>query len=154
MIPRTTPDPADAAAMVRLVTPFGTFTVSDDEIVTFPSGLPGFERCRRFVVLSSPELAPMRCLQTVDDQAASFLVIDPRAALPDYRCILGATDLMRLGATAETPLVWLAIVSFDADGAAFVNLRAPVVINPERMLGFQVMPHNSLYPLRHPLASL
>jgi len=153
MILHTTSGRPEAASMVRLVTPFGTFTVAGDEIVTFPSGLPGFERCRRFVVLSSPEIAPMRCLQTVDEQAASFLVVDPRAALPDYRCVLGATDLMRLGANPDTPLVWLAIVSFDADGAAFVNLRAPVVINPERMLGFQVMPHNSLYPLRHPLAS-
>jgi hypothetical protein len=25
------------------------------------------------------------------------------------------------------------------------------VINPGCMVGFQVMPHNSLYPLRHPL---
>jgi flagellar assembly factor FliW len=33
-----------------------------------------------------------------------------------------------------------------------VNLRAPIVVNPARMLGFQVMPHNSLYPLRQPLA--
>lgn len=153
MTPHTTPEPAGAAATIRLVTPFGTFTVGDDQIVAFPSGLPGFERCRRFVVLSSPEIAPMRCLQAVDGQAASFLVVDPRAALPDYRCVLGGTDLMRLGASAETPLLWLAIVSFDAGGAAFVNLRAPIVINPERMLGFQVMPHNSLYPLRHPLAS-
>lgn len=153
MTRHTTPEPTGTTATVRLVTPFGTFTVGDDEIVAFPSGLPGFERCRRFVVLSSPEIAPMRCLQAIDGQAASFLVVDPRAALPDYRCVLGGTDLMRLGARAEAPLLWLAIVSFDADGAAFVNLRAPVVINPERMLGFQVMPHNSLYPLRHPLAS-
>jgi flagellar assembly factor FliW len=58
---------------------------------------------------------------------------------------------MRLGAAGDTSLLWFAIVSLDADAAAFVNLRAPVVINPERMLGYQVMPHNSLYPLRHPL---
>jgi flagellar assembly factor FliW len=41
-------------------------------------------------------------------------------------------------------------VTADAEGAT-VNLRAPIVINPSRMTGFQVMPHNSLYPLRHPL---
>ena len=29
---------------------------------------------------------------------------------------------------------------------------APVVINPERMIGFQVMPYECLYPLRHVLA--
>ena len=32
-----------------------------------------------------------------------------------------------------------------------VNLRAPIVINPQTMVGYQLMPSNSLYPLRHPL---
>jgi flagellar assembly factor FliW len=63
------------------------------------------------------------------------------------------SDLARLGANVDTVLLWLALVSFDDDGQAYANLRAPIVINPERMLGYQVMPHNSLYPLRQPLAS-
>jgi flagellar assembly factor FliW len=70
-----------------------------------------------------------------------------------YRNTLGPADLARLGAAPDTVLLWLSIVSFDDAERAFVNLRAPIVINPERMLGYQVMPHNSLYPLRHPLAS-
>ena len=67
--------------------------------------------------------------------------------------MLGQTDLMRLGANETTALLWFGVVSLDAEGAAYINLRAPIVVNPERMLGYQVMPHNSLYPLRHPLAS-
>ena len=34
------------------------------------------------------------------------------------------------------------------DGSAFANLRAPVVINPAQMVGYQVVPQDSLYPLR------
>ncbi|RPJ75804.1 MAG: flagellar assembly protein FliW, partial [Acidobacteria bacterium] len=50
------------------------------------------------------------------------------------------------------PLVWLALVSLDTAGAATVNLRAPVVINPRTMLGCQVVAAENPYPLRHALA--
>jgi flagellar assembly factor FliW len=137
----------------RLQTPFGTFEIAGEQVVTFPSGVPGFEDCRRFVVVSAPDIAPMQCLHAVEGPATSFLVVDPRHVMSHYRAVLTQTDLMRLGASETTALLWLAIVSIDAEGAAFVNLRAPIVINPDRMLGYQVMPHNSLYPLRHPLAT-
>jgi flagellar assembly factor FliW len=71
--------------------------------------------------------------------------------LPEYRCILGGPDKERLGATDDVPLLWLAVVTVQEDGHAAVNLRAPIVINPARMIGFQVMPYDSLYPVRFPL---
>ncbi len=134
-------------------TRFGSFTVSANDAIHFPLGVPGFELCRHFVLAQSPEIVPCQVLHALDGPSASFLVIDPRLALPQYRSVLSQTDLMRLGADDRTVLLWLAIVTLDQADRAFVNLRAPIVVNPERMLGYQVMPHNSLYPLRHPLAS-
>ena len=135
----------------RLETQFGQFDVDPRDVVAFPDGLPGFERCRRFVVIASPETAPLQLVHAVDGQAA-FLAIDPRTILPTYRCALTQADLSRLGAGAETPLVWLALVALDEAGEAAANLRAPIVINPGPMIGFQVVPSNSVYPLRYPLA--
>lgn len=136
---------------IRLETQFGQFDVDPGDIVGFPDGLPGFERCRRFVVIASPETAPLQLVQAVEGQPATFLAIDPRVVLPSYRCVLTPADLSRLGAGAETPLVWLALVAVDEAGQANVNLRAPIVINPARMVGFQVVPSNSVYPLRYAL---
>ena len=62
-------------------------------------------------------------------------------------------DRARLGEPGEESLVWLAVVSV-LDDQTLVNLRAPVVVNPARMLGYQLMPSNSLYPLRFELAEL
>jgi flagellar assembly factor FliW len=39
----------------------------------------------------------------------------------------------------------------EESGAVTVNLRAPIVINPEQMLGQQVIPYQCIYPLRHVL---
>lgn len=135
----------------RIVTRFGAFEVEPQNIVRFPAGLPGFEQCHHLVILSSPAIAPLQCLQALDGQLASFLVVDPRLVLPDYRCVLSGPDAERLGGADDTPLLWLAVVT-SRDEGDWVNLRAPIVINPSRMVGFQVIPHSSLYPLRHPIA--
>jgi flagellar assembly factor FliW len=135
---------------LRLVTHFGDFDLSAEDVLTFPSGLPGFETVHRFVLLSSPAYAPVQCLQSIDGPSPSFLVVDPRRVLDGYRTRLNQSDLVRLGAGDDASLVWLAMITVSDEGL-FANLRAPVVINPARMLGFQLVPSDSLYPLRHPL---
>jgi flagellar assembly factor FliW len=137
---------------MRIDTEFGHFDVGPQEIISFPSGLPGFEACRKFVLLSSAELGAFQCLQSIEGPVASFVVVDPRLVLAGYRTVLSQADLVRLVATPESPLLWQAIVILEASGQAYVNLRAPIVINPQTMVGYQVMPSNSLYPLRHPLS--
>lgn len=149
--------PARAAsidpAAGRVVTRFGEFDADTGDLLHFPQGLPGFERCRRFVLLSSQDIGPMQCLHAVDGPPASFLVIDPRLVLPTFRCVLRDADRAGLEATDDAPLVWLALLTVAQDGSATVNLRAPIVINPARMIGLQVIPQDSLYPLRHKLAA-
>ena len=136
----------------RLTTRFGDFEADSRNLLSFPSGLPGFEQCRRFVLLSSMEAAPLQCLMSVDGPPASFLALDPRLVLPDYRCTLSASDTERLRAGADDTLLWLVLLTLDDRGAAFANLRAPIVIHPGGMIGYQVVPQDSQYPLRHPVA--
>ena len=147
-----TASPETATDVRQVETAFGTFAVDGHSVIEFAEGLPGFEQTRRFVLLSSPELAPLHLLHHVEGPAASFLAVDPRIVLPSYRTELAASDRARLGAGDDASLLWLALVTMNAGQGPSVNLRAPIVVNPARMLGFQVMPHNSLYPLRHPLA--
>ena len=144
--------PEDSQSL-RIQTRFGDFEIDRKSLLEFPTGLPAFEQCRHFVLIESPALAPFQCLHAVDGPPASFLVINPRLALDDYRCKLSPADRERFQVTEEAPLVWLAVVLLKDTGEAFVNLRAPVVINASRMMGYQVMPHDSLYPTRYPMVS-
>ena len=124
------------------------------DVVRFPNGLPGFEACRSFVLMTSEDLGPLQCLKAMEGPAASFLVIDPRRVLPEYRCDLSAADMHRLGVTAASDtLLWLVLVTIEVDGTITANLRAPVVINPERMVGHQVVPYQCVYPIRHVVLS-
>jgi flagellar assembly factor FliW len=138
---------------ICLNTRFGTFDADARAFISFPVGLPGFEQCRSFALLYSPDAAPLQCLHAVSGPPASFLVLDPRMVLPDYRCVLSTSDHARLGAGEDVSgILWLSILTVTDQDTAFANLRAPIVINPERMTGFQVMPQDSVYPLRYPVA--
>ena len=136
---------------ITLSTRFGEFEADSRNLLSFPAGLPGFEQCQRFVLLASIEAAPLQVLMSVDGPPASFLAIEPRIVLPTYRCVLSASDRQRLAVGESDTVLWLSLLTVNDEGAAFANLRAPVVINPARMTGYQVVPQDSLYPLRHPI---
>lgn len=123
----------------------------EPRVVEFPSGIPGFETCRRFVVIASPEIAPLTCLRSLDPPPASLMAVDPRLLDPGYDLTLREFERMRLGAGDE-PLLWLAVVTI-VDGMAFANLRAPIVINPGRMLGCQFIRDEVDYPVHFPLGN-
>jgi flagellar assembly factor FliW len=142
---RLKPDPTDVTAVPR----------AESAVIAFPAGIPGFESCRRFVLVTAPELAPFAYLNALDPPAASFLTIDPSLLDPAYDKTLRDFERARLnapapGARPEDALLWLAIVTVGPDGGT-ANLRAPVVINPRRMVGCQFIRDESEYPVNFPI---
>src|SRR4051812_36180260 len=89
----------------------GKPSVVPPHVLDFPAGIPGFETCRRFVLVASPDLAPLSCLQALDTPEPAFLAIDPRRLDPEYDLTVREFDRARLGATSSDALVWLAIVT-------------------------------------------
>jgi flagellar assembly factor FliW len=144
---------SSAAVPVPVETPALSHDVQEGlarNAIAFPDGIPGFEACRRFVLLTADSLAPLRRLEAIEGPPAAFLGIDPRLVMDGYRCRLSENDMRALGADADSTLLWFAIIS-EADGVLSANLRAPIVINPQRMIGRQVLPDDGLYPIRHVL---
>ena len=147
------PGTEDQPTRILLGTRFGEFEADSTSVLSFPDGLPGFEHLRRFVVLSANATAPLQCLVAVDSPDVAFLAIDPRLVEPGFTCALETPDLMRLETDGKEPMVWLAILAVDEDEVITANLHAPVVINPARMIGRQVLPRTSDYSVRHRLGA-
>ena len=59
---------------------------SQNVVVTFADGLPGFESCRQFVLVESEEFQPFRVVQGLDENGPSFVGIDPRRGAVDSDC--------------------------------------------------------------------
>lgn len=136
---------------LNVETRFGSYLAENEAVVTIPDGLPGFERCRQFVVVTGPTLQPFNCLQGLDGARPSFLTLDPRSVVDGFCTELPAADRERLEARQSDSLLWMALVRLDGD-RILVNLRAPVVVNARRMIGLQLIAPESPYSTEHVLS--
>ena len=120
------------------------------DVIEMISPLPGFEHCRRYVLMAAPEIAPFAQMQGLEGSKPSFLMLPPQAVVAKYDQTLGDADRERLDVVGQEPLLWLAIIRLDGD-RAYANLRAPVVINPRRMLGLQIISEDERLSIDHPI---
>jgi flagellar assembly factor FliW len=137
--------------MMTVETRFGTFAAAEHDVIQIPGGVPAFEACTRYVLVSGPGIQPFNCLHGLDLPAPSFLVLEPRLITDEYRPPLSAMDYRRLDASAGEALLFLAIVHLASGEEATINLRAPIVVNPRRMVAIQALPYDSPYRHDHPL---
>lgn len=151
-VPEPPFEPAAPVTRFRLRSRFADLDVDARDVIAFPEGMPGYEGTRQFALLELANVAPLKVLHAVNAPDPCFLVVDPKAVMPGYRCDLGPADRLRLGAADDSTLLWLAIVIMGEHGEIAVNLRAPIVIDPARMTGRQVMPNACAYPLRYVIA--
>lgn len=133
-------------------TRFGDIEFRDDMVLTFPSGLIGFPGATRYLILDHDRQAPFKWLQSVDDGALAFVIMDPAVFKPDYRVTVGPDCLAELGRAKENDLVMFVILTIPSDDPTRMtaNLRGPILVNPRTRLAKQVILQEE-WPVRYPL---
>src|SRR5438105_3286194 len=93
-------------------------------------------------------------LQSAEREDLVFLLADPFAFFPGYEVDVSPAELAPLGATETTPLMVLVIVTLPARAgdAPSANLRAPLVLNPERRVVRQLVLSDESLSLTAPLS--
>jgi flagellar assembly factor FliW len=131
----------------------GKVTVSEDQIITFPSGLPGFPNYQRFALIYDHLKSPFYCLQSVDNPSLTFVVTEPAALVPDYRPKNGINDLRDLQANSLDDLQLLVTLTIPPGrpGEMTANLMSPLLINRAQGLGKQVVIDKPQYSHQHPV---
>ncbi|MGC8743892.1 MAG: flagellar assembly protein FliW [Verrucomicrobiia bacterium] len=121
-------------------------------IITLPLGLLGFEQTKRYMLIADPDEAPFMWLQMIDEPRKSFVVIQPNTFLERYEPELSEEDVRFLGLNKPEDAVVLNIVTVRGEQSATVNLKGPIVINRNTLIGKQVVPINAMdYSVQHPL---
>jgi len=133
-------------------TRFGSFDVRDESILTFPSGLLGFPEQQRYVILDHDTEAPFKWLQSIEEPALAFVIMDPALFRPGYHIDIPADALGEIGAKKGEDLALVVILTIPSDdpGRITANLRGPLVISHKTKLGKQVVLSED-FPTRHPL---
>jgi len=131
--------------------PFGAIEIHEEDVITFPEGIPGFEELRRFTLLSMGEgFVNFFWLQSLDRPEICFVVTDPFVIYNGYEVKLEDADVEFLGITSPDTVLTLAIAVIPEDPKDIrVNLKAPVIINVDKKLGKQILQQNESLPIRY-----
>jgi flagellar assembly factor FliW len=130
---------------------FGRIEISDDSVITFPEGIPGFEELRKFTLLDmGGEFANLFWLQSAEKPEICFVVTDPFVIYNGYEVNIPDDDLELLEITSPETILALVIMVISEDpGEIRVNLKAPVIINLEKKLGKQILQQDESLPIRY-----
>jgi flagellar assembly factor FliW len=134
-----------------ITTRFGPIQASESEIIRIPDGLVGFRAFTQFVLLPDPEVAGLVWLQSVTAPELAFGLIAPPLAISDYRVELRPGDRTALELDEERQALTYVILNRGEAGLT-VNLQGPLVFNPARRLGRQLVLTSSRYAVRYPLS--
>lgn len=123
----------------------GRIEVSDDKIIDFPAGLPGFEHLQRFALLhdEDDEARELFLLLAVDAPEVLFSVTDPANVAVHYELRLTDEESAEIGLDDPAQAAVLVILRReDGDGAPETaclraNFMAPLVVNLETRRGLQ-----------------
>ena len=133
-----------------VTTRFGLVQVPDSEIIRIPEGLVGFRSFTQYVHLPDPVVAGLSWLQSVTAPELAFGLIPHPLAVSDYRIELRPGDRAALELEDERSALIYVILN-RGEGGLTVNLQGPLVFNPVRRLGRQLVLTSSRYAVRFPL---
>lgn len=127
---------------------WGDLKVEEDQVLQFAKGIPGFDGETEFLLIDHE--GPFVYLQSVKDKNLIFLLADPFYFYPSYEFELPEGDKEEL--VIEDLVKVYGIVTLKEEvKQSTINLLAPIVINPEKRLGKQVVLHQTAYQTRHSL---
>ena len=137
----------------RIVSPsLGEIEYDENKVVLFPAGIIGFEEFTSFILYEREEFKPFLCLVCLDEPAIYFPLIDPQFIDKDFgsQGLLEEAKNLGLSSIDEADLYCIVTIGGDISQVT-VNLRGPMLINPKRLIGKQIILIDSTYLLEHPL---
>lgn len=134
-----------------VTTRFGLVQVSESELIRIPEGLLGFRNFSQYIQIPDPEVVGLSWLQSVAASELAFALIAPPLAICDYRVELRPADRAALELDDDRSALIYVILNRGDEGGLTANLQGPLVFNPVRRIGRQMVLTSSRYPVRFPL---
>jgi flagellar assembly factor FliW len=135
-----------------VTTRFGLVHVQESDLFRIPDGLVGFRAFTQYVLIPDPVTSGLTWLQSATAPELAFGLIAPPLAIGDYRIELRSGDRAALELDEERSALTYVILNRGDGGGLTVNLQGPLVFNPIRRLGRQLVLTSSRYAVRFPLA--
>jgi len=118
---------------------YGKKEISEDNILTIPEGLFGFEEFTEYALFES-DYEPFLWLQSTQEINLAFLIIDPFLICDEYETDIDDESLNKIGVTKPEDIIIMSIVTVPQDGSPITaNFQGPLVINKVNKKCMQVI---------------
>ena len=122
---------------------------TEDDIIFFPTGIPGFENCNRFIIISVKEYEPFHWLQCIDGDKIRLAIVNPLVFAPEYSPNVKKEQLEVLEIADAKDLLSYVIVTLKSPlEKSTANLMGPLFINIKERKGTQIILDDGKYSLR------
>ena len=113
----------------------GKMDISEENLLTIPEGLFGFEEYTKFALVDS-DYEPFIWLQSTENPNLAFLIVDPFLISSIY----DDDTLAKIGITKPEDIIIMTIVTVPNNGAPITaNFQGPIVINKKNHQCMQVI---------------
>jgi flagellar assembly factor FliW len=127
----------------------GAVEIEDRQVIDFPVGIFGFSNLHRYALLDALQ-SGFYWLQSLEDTAIAFLMLNPYDLRPDYVLDVAEEDLQSIRYEKEDDLLVFAIVTVPEDQSKIsANLQGPVLINRLERLGRQAIHQDPQWKTKH-----
>lgn len=134
---------------------FGEISVGAEYILEFPEGIPGFERFKRFGLVTIEEEDPFIRLLSIEEPRLGFVLVNPMLIWPDYNPDIGAEDLDGLDFKEADEMAVYCIVTLSAvPSEVTVNLKGPIFLNARTMMARQMILMDENYETKHSILAV
>lgn len=131
---------------------FGEIDIEDSKIIKLKEGIIGFPDLQHFTLIHDEEKegqGKIKWLQSMDDPAFALPVINPLEIKSDYQPVVSEEKLESLGNMPVESTFTLVTITVPKDIEKMsVNLKAPIIINMENLMGVQLIVEDD-YPVKY-----
>jgi flagellar assembly factor FliW len=125
----------------------GEQEINEEDIIQFPSGIPGFLEEKEFSILPL-EGTDLYVLQSVKKTEVAFIITDPFVLFPKYEFDLPEVEKLEIESEKDVATFTILTVR-EPFQETTANLQAPLIINQTKKLGKQVILNNPAYQTKH-----
>ena len=131
----------------------GEQEVDPDTVITFPNGLPGFEKNTRYKLFNEEGKPTVFWLQSLDDSSIMFSAAQPESFNVAYELILSDEEVAQLEVEDPDRVTVLLLLARPndskgedetvlAESGIRANLNGPLLINVDKRLAMQKVLQN------------
>ncbi|MGV8982689.1 flagellar assembly protein FliW [Clostridium sp.] len=138
---------------MELITKYhGVREYSDDDVIVFKKGLPGFKSLKKFIIFPLESNEVFSILHSIEATEVGLVLVSPYTLVLDYEFKIPDTDIKELQIAKPEQVLVLTTVTLNSNVENMTtNLKAPIIINIKEKLGEQLILDTDKYKIKQPL---